>query len=508
MRRYVVLLIAALCAMVTWGQEAHVKDFYADPMDLAAQQSKYRRLDVQGNMCALIRVQVIADNVVARGSVIGDVVKNPGEYWVYMPGGAKMVKIQSDDFLPLMYTFPEPLHGGMTYTMRIEVPQAGGTTPKVVRQGYLLVTVTPPTATLTVGNEEYSPKDGVVKVLLRNGEYTYRVEAPGYFPSDGTVTIAGQTVKQTVALQSSKPQLSVRATTPGTQIYVNGELLGTGMVDCEAVAGLTEVEGRVAGYRTYAQTVELGKGEHREVVIPALIPMLGALNVDYEPFGAKISLDGREVGESPMIISDVLVGDHTVVVTAPDYQTASLTAKVTEGETAQLAGALMKNEKNRYVEEVRTFERNGRWGFKDEDGEEVIAPKYDKVGNFWDGMAQVRLNGKYGFVDKMGREVIAPKYDLVSEFSDGMAAMCVNHKWGFVNKMGVEVTAPKYDLVLEFSEGMTPVRLNNKWGFVDMMGVEVIPLKYDGAELFKKGKAKVWLNGQEFYIDKEGNRVQ
>ena len=239
-----------------------------------------------------------------------------------------MVKIFSDDFLPFMYEFAEPLLGGVTYTRTIEAPNAVGQPQQAVRQGYLLVKVAPPTARLTMDGTEYEAKDGLVKVLLRNGNYTYRVEAPGYFPSDGSVTIDGQTVTQEVAMRSSKPRLSVRSTTPGTQIYVNGELRGTGSVDCEVVKGLNEVEGRVDGHRSYAQTIELAEGERREVVIPALTPVMGALNVDYEPVGAKVSLDGREVGVSPMVLNDVLAGTHTVVVSASEYETTTLTATV------------------------------------------------------------------------------------------------------------------------------------------------------------------------------------
>lgn len=120
-----------------------------------------------------------------------------------------MVKIFSDDFLPFMYEFAEPLLGGVTYTRTIEAPNAVGQPQQAVRQGCLLVKVTPPTARLTMDGTEYEAKDGLVKVLLRNGNYTYRVEAPGYFPADGSVTIDGQTVTQEVTMRSSKPRLSV-----------------------------------------------------------------------------------------------------------------------------------------------------------------------------------------------------------------------------------------------------------------------------------------------------------
>lgn len=194
MKRFLSLIIATLVCALIWAQDASVRSFEANPIDLAAQ--RYKRTDVQGNICALIKIQTIADNVSASGSVIGEVKKNrPGEYWLYMPGGAKMVKIFSDDFLPLMYNFPEPLQGGFTYTMVLNAPQKTGIAqPQPARQAYLLVKVEPSNAMLTLNGEAYSPKNGLIKVLLRNGKYTYHIEAPGHFPYDGEATIDGTTV--------------------------------------------------------------------------------------------------------------------------------------------------------------------------------------------------------------------------------------------------------------------------------------------------------------------------
>ena len=61
---------------------------------------------------------------------------------------------------------------------------------------------------------------------------------------------------------------------------------------------------------------------------------------------------------------------------------------------------------------------------------------FDYVGTFNEGMAAVKLNGKFGFVDTTGKEVIPCKYDLVRFFSDGLAPVSFNGKWGIVDKKG------------------------------------------------------------------------
>ena len=64
--------------------------------------------------------------------------------------------------------------------------------------------------------------------------------------------------------------------------------------------------------------------------------------------------------------------------------------------------------------------------------------KYRSVGEFSDGLAEVKLNGKWGFVDQQGKEVVPPKYVGVWSFSDGLAEVQLNGKIGYVDKEGHE----------------------------------------------------------------------
>ncbi|MFM8233580.1 MAG: WG repeat-containing protein [Holophagaceae bacterium] len=130
---------------------------------------------------------------------------------------------------------------------------------------------------------------------------------------------------------------------------------------------------------------------------------------------------------------------------------------------------------------------DGKWGFVDEDGNEVTPLKYDSVGNLYEGFARVKLNGQWGFqwgfVDQQGKEVIEPKYDEVRPFSEGLAGVYIDDKWGFINTQGKEVIPPKYDDLGFFSKGFAAVKLNGQWGFVDQQDKEVIPCVYNWEDL-------------------------
>lgn len=93
MKRYIFYLLLSFFLTTTiWAQEAIVRSFEANPMDLAAQ--RYKRTDTHGNVCALIKIQAVTAKLDCTGSVIGPVEEhNLNEFWLYVPSDAKMVKI-------------------------------------------------------------------------------------------------------------------------------------------------------------------------------------------------------------------------------------------------------------------------------------------------------------------------------------------------------------------------------------------------------------------------------
>ena len=72
-------------------------------------------------------------------------------------------------------------------------------------------------------------------------------------------------------------------------------------------------------------------------------------------------------------------------------------------------------------------------------------------------LVPVRRNGKFGYADETGREIIPCKYDFAKPFKGNLAAvnlggqriaaLCMGGKWGFVNKAGIEVIPCQYDSI-------------------------------------------------------------
>ena len=80
-----------------------------------------------------------------------------------------------------------------------------------------------------------------------------------------------------------------------------------------------------------------------------------------------------------------------------------------------------------------------------------LAKKYNDDREFSEGLAGVELNGKWGFIDKTGKQVIPCKYDGVGSFEEGLALVSLNFKRGYIDKTGKQVIPCTYDDVVFFS---------------------------------------------------------
>ena len=151
----------------------------------------------------------------------------------------------------------------------------------------------------------------------------------------------------------------------------------------------------------------------------------------------------------------------------------------------------------------------------------LVTNGMDKIANFHeglafflsdifynDGMAMVRKNGKYGFIDKEGKEIISCKYDEAIGFNEGLAVVKKDGKYGFLDKKGKEVIPFIYSSANAFSNGLSAVGKDGKYGFINKKGETIIPFVFDYAESFN-GESTIASKGDKsVIINKEGKIVK
>ena len=149
------------------------------------------------------------------------------------------------------------------------------------------------------------------------------------------------------------------------------------------------------------------------------------------------------------------------------------------------------------------------WGFVNENGEEIISCKYEEAHYFWLGLTKVKSAEGWGTINKDGEEIIPCKYEEVESVRKGMAKVKSKEGWGLANENGEEIIPCKYEDVDVFFDGLALVQSNEGWGwgFVNENGEEIIPCKYIDADDFFDGLARVHSKEGWGFVNKDGEEI-
>lgn len=142
-----------------------------------------------------------------------------------------------------------------------------------------------------------------------------------------------------------------------------------------------------------------------------------------------------------------------------------------------------------------------RFGFLNEDGSVAIYPVYERVRDFSpDGLALVKRNGRWGYVDPSGNEVIRPEFEDAASFNKGIAAVKVNGKWGLVNRDGEFLRQPCFESRPDFSErNYARVLFGGKYGIINHSGEWEVSPEYDDIFMYDDS-ADLTKDGEEWEI--------
>ena len=261
-----------------------------------------------------------------------EVEQNIGETWVYLTAeAATFLRIKHPDFGVTEFWFPMSLKPKQCYEM---VLQNVDITP-VAEVGFLSISSEPNGADIYVDGKHCGMTNKVVTDLAE-GSHTLKLEKQGYVTLTKTINITkGETLQLNETLQSissQKTYLIVKADQQEALIYIDDEPINTGEASKSVNIGTThtyKIECNL--YHEESGTVMVND---RMTIEKKLRPAYGYIDVTTSPEqGAKVYVDAKYIGESPIKTDKLASGTHTVRVMKDMYMMKEQSFTVTDGQT-------------------------------------------------------------------------------------------------------------------------------------------------------------------------------
>lgn len=329
------------------GQSITVSSFRLLESDLTAIMSGSSEVDQNGETAALIKVVTNQTGFVFDVGVLGivKVKQTPGEILLYLPFGSKKITIKHPQLGVLRdYYFNMPLESGRTYEMVLNTGMVQTIVQQARTSQYVVFQVTPPNAIVELDGMVLSTEDGTASKMMKFGTYDYRVMAPNYTPATGRITVNDPQNKHIVNVDL-KPNLTkvIVRVDNDAEIWVNREKKGTGSWTGEIGEGTYEFEAKKAGFRSTIFTKDISFSAEPQVIrLQSPTPIFGDADINSSPAMADVFIDDKAVGKTPLLMSQLSIGDHQIKITKQGYEPYVSTMTIKENTTAQLMTKLTK----------------------------------------------------------------------------------------------------------------------------------------------------------------------
>lgn len=194
-------------------------------------------------------------------------------------------------------------------------------------------------------DEKYIGKVPVKDFKIASGSHRVRILKEMYEPYNQTFTVSDeQNLQMTPTLVPDFAEVTL-STAEDAEILVNGEYKGTRKWSGKLSNGSYIFETRMQGHISYKMSYDISRNDQGKTInLQGPTPIYGSLAISSTPPNAKITINGKSVGETPKYISRQIIGKYTVIAEIDGYQKQTKTVEVAEGAEASLTFELKKQE--------------------------------------------------------------------------------------------------------------------------------------------------------------------
>ena len=340
MRHILLSIFLFLCA-TSMAQDIELKDL---KLVNATSANASMRKDINGRTGCLLRLQMKEEGAQFEGNILGDVEYKNGEYNIYMTHGSRRLSIKHDNYLPVTIVFytlgTKSLNEGSEYLMTTKLhKEKQKRDPK--KKGIVVFNVNPTSAVLSIdGNPQPIDVSGSYILNLPYGTHYYSTTYDNFTVDNQVVRVDKQPKQITVDLTEFCPSLSIDCNDNDAKIYTNNEYRGNAKWNGIVSPGKYVIQVRKDGFRTMSQTVTLQENQTFNAHFDKLKLITGSLEVNYEPIGADVYIDGKKVGVTPLKLNTITPGKHVLRISKELCTDETKNIIVTEDQTLNVKGSL------------------------------------------------------------------------------------------------------------------------------------------------------------------------
>lgn len=195
------------------------------------------------------------------------------------------------------------------------------TIEKVLRPayGYINVTSSPESGAIVYIDGKKVGQTPFKTDKLASGEHKVRVMKEMFAPAEKTITVTDNNTTQASMSMTANFVNVIVNTDSEASIYIDNEKKGIGSWKGRLSEGNHTFEARKTSHKTSIENIQLVIGQDETIVIPNPTPIYGTIDVVSNPIGANIIIDGKNYGNTPRVLTNVLIGSHELKIEKANF---------------------------------------------------------------------------------------------------------------------------------------------------------------------------------------------
>jgi uncharacterized protein (TIGR02145 family) len=224
--------------------------------------------------------------------------------------------------------------------------------------GYINISSSPEQGAKAFVDGEYIGVTPIKTDKIKSGEHKVMVMKDMYKMTEKSFTVTdGQTTNATLNMSANFVNVTI-TTDSQSDIYVDEEYKGKGKWTGRLSDGAHIFEAKKTNHRASKKSLDLVLGETKTITLDAPTPIYGEIDINTTPMGATIYIDGKNYGETPNYISDILIGEHELKLTKQGCAEIKKTIIIKEGETLKINEKLQANSQQPTANSQKTSGNN------------------------------------------------------------------------------------------------------------------------------------------------------